>query len=148
MLQDSSAYIIQPYERLPQITGRYARINDGGWDWSIDGDFTRFSSYAELTGQPNADRSVMWGQISRPWLAPQGYITPKMQFHAAAYQYENLTYYGSNGAASSVPTFNLDSGLVFERESQWGSQAIVQTLEPRAFYVYTPYHQQYQLLEQ
>ena len=145
VLQDSSAYIIQPYERLPQITGRYARINDGGWDWSIDGDFTRFSSYAELTGQPNADRGVLWGQVSRPWLAPQGYITPKMQFHAAAYQYENLTYYGNSGGASTVPTFSLDSGLVFERESLWSNQAIVQTLEPRAFYVYTPYHQQYQL---
>ena len=145
VLQDSSAYIIKPYERLPQLTGRYARINDSNLDWSIDGDFTRFSSYAELTGQPNADRGVLWGQVSRPWITPQGYITPKMQLHAAAYQYENLTYYGSNGAASSVPTFNLDSGLVFERESQWGNQAIVQTLEPRAFYVYTPYHQQYQL---
>ena len=145
VLQDSSAYIIKPYERLPQLTGRYARINDSSLDWSIDGDFTRFSSYAELTGQPNADRGVLWGQVSRPWITPQGYITPKMQLHAAAYQYENLTYYGSNGAASSVPTFNLDSGLVFERASQWGNQAIVQTLEPRAFYVYTPYHQQYQL---
>ena len=145
VLQDSSAYIIKPYERLPQLTGRYARINDNSLDWSIDGDFTRFSSYAELTGQPNADRGVLWGQVSRPWITPQGYITPKMQLHAAAYQYENLTYYGSNGAASSVPTFNLDSGLVFEREAQWGNQAIVQTLEPRAFYVYTPYHQQYQL---
>ena len=145
VLQDASAYIVKPYERLPQITGRYARINDRGWDWSIDGDFTRFSSYAELTGQPNADRGVLWGQVSRPFLAPQGYITPKMQFHAASYQYENVTYYGNSGAVSSVPTFSLDGGLVFEREAQWGSQDIVQTLEPRAFYVYTPYHQQYQL---
>jgi LPS-assembly protein len=68
-----------------------------------------------------------------------------MQFHAAAYQYDALTYYGNSGGASTVPTFSLDSGLVFERESLWGNQAIVQTLEPRAFYVYTPYHQQYQL---
>jgi len=145
VLQDSNSYIVKPYERLPQITGRYARINDGGWDWSIDGDFTRFASYAELTGQPNADRGVLWGQVSRPWLAPQGYITPKMQLHTAAYQYDALTYYGNSGGASTVPPFRLDSGLVFERESLWGNQAIVQTLEPRAFYVYTPYHQQYQL---
>ena len=145
VLQDSNAYIVKPYERLPQITGRYARVNDRGWDWSIDGDFTRFSSYAELTGQPNTDRGVLWGQVSRPFLAPQGYITPKAQFHTAAYQYESLTYYGNSGAASSVPTFSLDGGLVFEREAQWGNQDIVQTLEPRAFYVYTPYHQQYQL---
>ena len=144
VLQDASAYIVKPYERLPQITGRYARINDRGWDWSIDGDFTRFSSYAELTGQPNADRGVLWGQISRPWLAPQGYITPKLQLHTVAYQYQDLSYYGNRDTSSSVPTFSLDSGLVFERDSQWGNQAIVQTLEPRAFYVYTPYYQQYQ----
>ncbi len=145
VLQDSAAYIVQPYERLPQITSRYARINHGGWDWSIDGDYTRFSSIPELTGQPNADRSVLWGQVSRPWIAPQGFITPKLQLHTAAYQYENATYYSNSNASSTVPSFSLDSGLVLERESLWGSQTIVQTLEPRAFYVYTPYVQQYQL---
>ena len=145
VLQDPSAYIVQPYERLPQIASRYARINDRGWDWSVDGDYTRFSSIPQLTGQPNADRGVLWGQVSRPWLAPQGFITPKLQLHAAAYQYENANYYGGSGATSTVPTYSLDSGMVFERESLWGSQTIVQTLEPRAFYVYTPYSKQYQL---
>jgi LPS-assembly protein len=145
VLQDSSAYIVQPYERLPQITSRYARINHGGWDWSIDGDYTRFSSIPELTGQPNADRSVLWGQVSRPWIAPQGFITPKLQLHTAAYQYENATYYSNSNASSTVPSFSLDSGLVLERESLWGSQTVVHTLEPRAFYVYTPYVKQYQL---
>ena len=145
VLQDASAYIVQPYERLPQITGRYARVNDRGWDWSVDGDFTRFSSIPELTGQPNADRSFLWTQLSRPWVAPQGYITPKVQLHATAYQYENASYYGNSSATSAVPTFSLDSGLVFERDSLWGDQSIVQTLEPRAFYVYTPSEKQYQL---
>lgn len=145
VLQDDSAYIVQPYERLPQIGARYARINDGGWDWSVDGDYTRFSSIPVLTGQPNADRSVLWAQLSRPWLAPQGFITPKVQLHTAAYQYENANYYGSSNASSTVPTFSLDSGLVLERDSVWGGQSIVQTLEPRAFYVYTPYTQQYKL---
>ena len=145
VLQDSSAYIVQPYERLPQVTARYARVNDRGWDWSVDGDFTRFSSIPELTGQPNADRSFVWTQISRPWIVPQGYITPKVQLHAAAYQYENASYYSNSSATSTVPTFSLDSGLVFERDSLWGDQSIVQTLEPRAFYVYTPYEKQYQL---
>ena len=145
VLQDSSVYIVQPYERLPQITGRYARINDRGWDWSVDGDFTRFSSIPLLTGQPNADRGVAWAQISRPWIAPQGYITPKVQLHAAAYQYDNASYYDTSSTTSTVPTFSLDSGLVFEREALWGDRTIVQTLEPRAFYVYTPYEKQYQL---
>jgi LPS-assembly protein len=46
---------------------------------------------------------------------------------------------GSQSANSVVPTFSLDSGLVFERESTLLGRNYVQTLEPRAFYVYTPY---------
>jgi len=42
----------------------------------------------------------------------------------------------------TVPTFSLDSGVAFERQSRWFDRAWVQTLEPRAFYVYTPYREQ------
>jgi LPS-assembly protein len=42
----------------------------------------------------------------------------------------------------SIPTFSLDSGLVFERDITYGGKKMTQTLEPRLFYVYTPYHDQ------
>ena len=42
----------------------------------------------------------------------------------------------------AIPTFSLDSGLVFERDTLALSQNYVQTLEPRAFYTYTPYRDQ------
>jgi LPS-assembly protein len=41
-----------------------------------------------------------------------------------------------------VPTFSLDSGLVFERDASYFGTAFRQTLEPRAFYVNTPYRDQ------
>jgi LPS-assembly protein len=41
-----------------------------------------------------------------------------------------------------LPTFSLDSGLVFERETRWFGRDVLQTLEPRAFYVRTPYKDQ------
>jgi LPS-assembly protein len=41
-----------------------------------------------------------------------------------------------------LPTFSLDSGLVFERETRWFGRDVLQTLEPRAFYAYTPYQNQ------
>ena len=49
---------------------------------------------------------------------------------------------GTQTASSVVPTFSLDSGLVFEREASWFGRQVVQTLEPRAFYVRTPYRDQ------
>jgi LPS-assembly protein len=41
-----------------------------------------------------------------------------------------------------VPTFSLDSGLEFERKANIFGRELTQTLEPRAFYVRTPYRDQ------
>jgi LPS-assembly protein len=41
-----------------------------------------------------------------------------------------------------LPTFSVDSGLVFERNADLFGRAMTQTLEPRLFYVYTPYRDQ------
>jgi LPS-assembly protein len=41
-----------------------------------------------------------------------------------------------------VPTVSLDSGAVFERDADYFGRAFIQTLEPRAYYVYTPYRNQ------
>jgi LPS-assembly protein len=41
-----------------------------------------------------------------------------------------------------TPTLSLDSGLFYERDANFFSRAFTQTLEPRLFYVRTPYHDQ------
>ena len=142
VLQDPDTPIVPPYDRLPQITAHYGQSNVSGFDWSIDGDYTQFQANSSLTGQPNAQRAFALAQISRPWLAPQGFITPKLQLHATSYEFDAKLSDGSQSASSVVPTFSLDSGLVFERESTLLGRNFVQTLEPRAFYVYTPYRNQ------
>ena len=141
-LQDVTAPIVPPYDRVPQITARYALTNVHGIDWSLDGDFTQFDADKSRTLQPNTQRAVALLQVSRPWLAPAGYVTPKLQMHATSYQFDSLLANGSQTADSVVPTFSLDSGLVFERDTNLFGRNLVQTLEPRAFYVYTPYRNQ------
>ncbi|MES2950969.1 MAG: LPS-assembly protein LptD [Pseudomonadota bacterium] len=141
-LQDVTTPIKPPYDRVPQLTARYALTNVRGIDWSIDGDFTQFEADKSRTLQPNTQRAVALLQVSRPWLAPAGFITPKVQLHATAYQFDETLANGSQSADSVVPTFSLDSGLVFERETRLFGRGLVQTLEPRAFYVYTPYRNQ------
>jgi len=144
-LQDVTAPITPPYDRAPQLTGRYALTNVGGFDWSFDGDYTQFEADRNLTLQPNARRSVGLLQLSRPWVAPAGFITPKVQWHATTYEFDAALADGSRAADSVVPTFSLDSGLVFEREARLFGRDLIQTLEPRAFYVYTPYRDQSRL---
>jgi LPS-assembly protein len=142
VLQSPDSPIIPPYDLLPQITAHLGQNNVQGFDWSLDGDFTQFEADRVRTGQPNAQRTFALAQISRPWLVPQGFITPKLQLHAAAYQFDAQLADGSQSASSVVPTASLDSGLVFERSSSLWGREFVQTLEPRAFYVYTPYRKQ------
>ncbi|KDO00369.1 LPS-assembly protein LptD [Pseudomonas donghuensis] len=42
----------------------------------------------------------------------------------------------------NVPTFSVDSGLYFDRKTQWFGKNYRQTLEPRLYYLYVPYEDQ------
>ncbi len=141
-LQDVTSPITPPYDRLPQVSARYARTNISGFDVSVDADYTRFQSDRLLTGQPNAQRSYSLAQISRPWTGLAGFITPKLQLHASNYQFDAALADGALSASRIVPTVSLDSGLVFERDASYFGRAFRQTLEPRAFYVATPFREQ------
>ena len=145
-LQDVTAPIVPPYDRMPQLQWRYvpSRLG-GGLDASVELDTTRFQAARELTGQPNAHRSYAMAQISRPFLAPAGFITPRLQVHATQYQFDSPLANGDRSANRALPTFSLDSGLVFERDASYFGRAFLQTLEPRVFYTYTPYRDQSRL---
>lgn len=142
-LQDPSSPIVPPYDRLPQVASRYQRTDIGpGLDLLVDADYTRFVSDRLLTGQPNGERAFGALQLARPWLMPGGFVTPKLQLHATAYQFDTPLTDGATTASRLVPTFSLDTGLVFERDTELLGRSLRQTLEPRAFYVNTPYRDQ------
>jgi LPS-assembly protein len=133
-LQIPSAIIIPPYDRLPQVTGRYARSNVAGLDISTELDFTQFRSQQALTLQPNAQRTYALAQVSRPWTAPGYFFTPKVQFHVTDYKFDSaLLATGDTRAQRVVPTTSLDTGLIYERDTQYFGRKFTQTLEPRAF---------------
>jgi LPS-assembly protein len=142
-LQDVTAPITPPYDRLPQLATRYTRVDVNGFDYSVDADYTQFQadSLFPTLSQANGQRAFSLMQVSRPWIAPEGFITPKLQLHASSYQFD-AAYNGANSASRVVPTFSLDSGLVFERDASFFGKSFLQTLEPRAFYVNTPYRDQ------
>ena len=150
-LQDISAPITPPYDRAPQIGLRYGQWQADGLDWSVQADTTRFeASYdriplPSMTARPvprNGERSFVLAQVSRPWIRPWGFVTPKLQLHATRYQFDQSLDSGARSANRVLPTFSLDSGLVYERETQWFGRDVTQTLEPRAFYARTPFRDQ------
>lgn len=147
LLQDPLAPIAQPYGRLPQLNFHAGREDVEGFDWGFDSEFSRFFlPDDELLGRPRGDRLVINPQVSYPILRPGYFITPKLSLHATSYQLDAPV--GSLSSATSLtrtlPTFSLDSGLMFERDTTFFGRPARQTLEPRLFYVYTPYRDQSQ----
>lgn len=146
VLQDVDAPIAPPFNRMPQLRWNY-NTNDWaaqGWDVTLMAETTRFEAdtWDQRNNPDNGQRSYSLTSLSRPFLLPGGFITPKVQLHAANYQFDDFSASRPNNKSLAIPTFSLDSGLVFERDTLALGQNYVQTLEPRAFYTYTPYRDQ------
>ena len=142
-LQDVTSPITPPYDRMPQLRWRYQPLPlAGGFDASVEADTTVFHADRRYYAQPNGRRSYAMAQISRPFLAPAGFITPRVQLHSTQYEFDDPLANGQRQASRTLPTFSLDSGLVFERDARFFGGDYLQTLEPRAFYAYTPYSDQ------
>jgi LPS-assembly protein len=135
----------RPYDRLPQINfhaGRYDVL--GGFDWSADAELVRFSHPDGFLVQGN--RANLVSQVSYPWVRPGWFITPKLTLHATQYDLENnvdpTTNLPRNQISRVLPTGSLDAGLIFERKTSLFGPDSTQTLEPRLFYVRTPFKDQ------
>ena len=149
-LQDVEAPIIPPYDRLPSLAARYVQ-NDftlaglRGWDTTLLTEYTRFRSDRLLTGQANGARTLAVAEISRRWETPGWYVKPRLQLHTTQYRFDTPLSDGSQSASRAVPSFSVDSGMVFERSASYFGRSFTQTLEPRAFFTHTPFRDQSRL---
>lgn len=138
VLQDPAAPITRPYARLPQITFNAARQDVNGYDWNVDSELTRFWHPDFVRGE----RFLVNPRIAYPFIRPGYFITPKLSLHATTYRLDDQASPKDRDLTRVLPTFSLDSGLVFERDATFFGRPATQTLEPRLFYVYTPFKDQ------
>ena len=167
---DPTVTVQSPYNVVPNITAAYnnrltATASDTSGKYvtlptgpatSFSTDFTRFAyniqGHLAATAPgaySQADRTVVKGAMSLPQVTPGYYITPKVSFQSNNY---NATPFNNVGALPAqgftIPTFSLDSGMAFERDAAelkgFFGRDMLLTMEPRAFYVYTPYQSQAQ----
>ncbi|SFI20699.1 LPS-assembly protein [Collimonas sp. OK307] len=168
LLQDfdanGNATLSRPYDRLPQVTVNAGKQDIYGFDWSVNAQYTRFrnSQYDSSTNTLlplGGDRIYINPQLSYPIIRPGYFITPKIQLDATAYNISpnkagipnqptlptsaDQTSLG-NSYNRVLPTFSFDTGLIFERDAKFFGNQMTQTLEPRLFYVRTPYRDQSQ----
>jgi LPS-assembly protein len=127
----------KPYSRLPQILLQ-AKLPRQllGLTYHLRSEYVYFQ-------QPSRDmvegsRIDLEPAISLPLRRPWGFFTPKASVRYTAYHLTDEEPGMKETPDRTLPTFSLDSGLVFERSGSWFGNRAMQTLEPRLFYLYVP----------
>jgi LPS-assembly protein len=148
----TAAYNSQLTPTVSDASGRYLALPTGP-KTTFTTDYTRFA-YAlgsNFNAPPpgaytQADRTVVKGALSLPQITPGYYITPTVSFQSNTYNATAYVASTPNAQGFTIPTFTLDSGLALERDASelkgfYGRDMLL-TMEPRAFYAYTPYQSQ------
>jgi len=129
--------ISKPYARLPQILFRGSAALKPGLSLQMLSELTHFSrsvddgSGTEVNGarwrlEPRVDY-----RVQKPW----GYVNPTLTVRQLAYRLDDQP---ADPDVINAAAVSLDSGLTLERDGR----RFLQTLEPRLFYVYSPYSDQ------
>ena len=140
--QVPESIVVPPYDRLPSLTMGWKKGGVTGFNYQLELDHTHFQSDPALTGQPNAKRAVGKAQLAYAVRRPGWFVVPQLKLQWRDYQLDTPLASGQRHRSLSVPTVSLDTGLVFERQAKLWGRDFVQTLEPRAFYTYTPWRAQ------
>lgn len=136
VLQDPLARIGIPYSRLPQLNLSYAQYTDTGLELTMGTQYTRFMHPTQVQG----DRLVVNPRVTYTELQGPGYFfRPSFSVHGTVYSLDRVIDPAMSSPTRVLPTFTADTGLIFERDTSFLGRNAIQTLEPRAFYTYTPY---------
>lgn len=131
---DRGAFRTEPYQRLPQAR-LFLRSPTHPWRAALDAEFTSFRHDRALEGLRYDLRPRLgWGIDRGGW-----YAETEAAYRYTRYQLEPPS--GDDAAAldRGLPGLTAETGLRFARRLDNGW---IQTLEPRAFYLYTGYQNQ------
>ncbi len=137
-LQDPLSPTTPPYFRVPQLVLNAARQNVRGFDLDFFGELVNFQ-HDDLN---SAVRQIYYPTVEYRFGGSFFHATPKLGLHYTAYNYRD----GPHSSDSRLlPIFSLDTGMNFSRRVSVFGRSLVQTLEPRLYYVYIPFTDQDEL---
>ena len=142
----------QPYKRLPRLNLDGDFSNDFGLEYGVRSEYVHFDRDLDLdnlsAGQIDSgvlvtgQRLTVEPEISFPWSNPGAFFTPSAKYSYASYQLDDPGEVFTEDPTRGIFTGSVDTGLIFERELDFASGTMLQTLEPRLFYLYNEYEDQ------
>lgn len=163
LTQLTLAQASEPYQRLPRGTFQGEHSLLGGLDWGLNAEYVNFRKgpFDVLATTPDTFRSVtaingqrldLFPYLAYPIQTAGYFIRPQVGVRHTRYDLQDLDGYAAThpGAPAfvdrsptrTVPIFDLDAGMVFERPATYFGNAFTQTIEPRLYYLRAPYRDQ------
>lgn len=132
--------VAEQYKRLPQLLLRgYLPDQALGLSYEFDAEYVEFDHKDKVEGQ----RIDLEPAISLPVGTSAFYATPRVALKHTRYDLKNdETNSFDNSATRTLPITSFDTGVFFDREMNLWGDNYIQTLEPRAFYLYIPHREQ------
>ncbi|MBI5461781.1 MAG: LPS assembly protein LptD [Gammaproteobacteria bacterium] len=130
----------RPYRRLPQVLFSANPLTQPyGLNLTLDSEAVQFDHDEKLTGT----RLDLRPKVSLPLGTAAWYVTPAVGARYTTYSLDDADSFGfTDSPDRTTPIASLDSGLFFERNTTLFGNDLLQTLEPRAFYLHVPYDDQ------
>ncbi|MBU2479278.1 MAG: LPS assembly protein LptD, partial [Gammaproteobacteria bacterium] len=125
----------RPYKRLPQVLfNANPRTRPYGLELNLASEAVQFD-HDDLVKGSRLDLKPM---ISLPLGGAAWFATPAAGVRYTQYNLDNQTSGLPDSPDRITPIASFDSGLFFDRSTSLLGKGMLQTLEPRAFYLYVP----------
>lgn len=131
--------VFAPFQQLPQLRMRW-QLPLGALRFGIDSELVAFGHEERDAGQRYDLRPYLRAPLERAW----GFLRPELAFRHTGYRLDSgfLDRLPERSPTRSLPIYSLDAGLVFERPARLFGSELLQTLEPRLFYLRAPFRDQ------
>lgn len=131
----------EPYSRLPRALYRWDRPLADWLQLSLDAEAVAF----DHDDRPGARRYDLRPALALPLVRAWGYIRPEFAWRQTGYSLDRD--FAGLGLADRDPSrgtaiSSLDAALVFERETRLFGRNMLQTLQPRLYYLRVPFEPQ------
>jgi LPS-assembly protein len=150
--QNVDAYLpdsVVPYKRWPRATLNLDVPINRWLEFGMTNEAVAFRKDDLTTQQVEGNRVDLYPYLKADFQGASWFVRPKFGYRYTGYQLldnyayqQNENIFNTRTPSRIVPITSLDTGLIFDRDTNLFGTQYTQTLEPRVYYLYVPYRNQ------
>ena len=132
--------IAEDYRKLPQMTARW--VGDNEWMGMTPLLVSQLSYFDSKSQRVTGQRLYNEFGLTKPTYWSSGFFKPTIKYRSVHYELDRPFSDRETAPDAGALMTSFDGGLIFERQTSLFGQSMTQTLEPRAYYLYSQYEDQ------